>query len=61
MPQSFQCILCQHFEGLNTCEAFDEIPYEIISGQFDHVNPWPDADNPQDNGIRHEPLEDFEG
>jgi len=59
-----QCMDCKHFfevEGM-ACSAFPGgIPEKIKHEEFDHTKPWPDADNPQDNGIRYEPLEDFEG
>ena len=57
MPQNNQCDQCKHFNGIRNCNAFpysydgksDGIPYEIISGQFDHTKPYPG-----DNGIRFE-------
>lgn len=57
------CLECKHFYfdngEINACDAFpDGIPEDIILGEFDHSNPYPDADNPQDNGIRFEPVED---
>ena len=44
-----------------SCQSFPEgIPGKIILGEFIHTEPYPDADNPQDNGIRFEPIEDTE-
>jgi hypothetical protein len=41
------------------CDAFpDGIPDEIYLGDFDHRNPYPNAENPTDNGIRFEPVEE---
>lgn len=57
------CLECKHFDfdndEANVCEAFpDGIPDEIIMGDFDHTQPYPNADEPEDNGIRFEPIED---
>ena len=66
MPQGIQCIECKHYLFNRRCEAFgadgefsedDKIPMEIFNGEFDHSNPWPNAENPQDNGIRFEPKQ----
>jgi len=58
-----QCMTCKHFrpqKGM-VCEAFpDDIPDAILEEEFNHTNPWPDAESPQDNGIRYEPLDDTE-
>jgi len=52
MSQSNQCIMCKHFQLIG-CDAFPErIPVEIITGHFDHHNPYPG-----DNGIRFEARE----
>lgn len=51
---NMQCSICKHYiagEYLK-CEAFDEIPFEILSGAHDHSNPYTG-----DNGIRFEPVE----
>ena len=54
-----QCLSCRHFWGIDKCYAFpDGIPADIALGDFDHTEPYPDADNPQDNGIRFEPIQD---
>lgn len=56
-----KCIACIHWTGFvqpdgteategGSCLAFELIPPEILSGQFDHRYPWP-----KDNGIRFEP------
>ena len=54
------CHICRHvkFDGRWRCLAFPGgVPDEILSGEFDHRNPWPNADDPQDNGIRFEPIQ----
>ena len=49
--ESDQCVLCKHYTMLLTCEAYpDGIPFEILSGDFDHTKPYPG-----DHGIRFEP------
>ena len=54
-----QCLICKHFWGIDACAAFPEgIPGAIRLGQFDHTEPYPNAENPKDNGIRFEPVED---
>ena len=54
MIQSIQCITCKHYLGAITCEAYpDEIPFEIVSGDHDHTQPYPG-----DNGIRFEPIKE---
>jgi hypothetical protein len=58
---SGQCFLCSHFHGSRkmTCDAFQNgIPKEMFTGEHDHREPWPNADDPQDNGVRFEPIED---
>lgn len=53
------CFECAHYGGGSTyaCAAFpDGIPDEILVMAFDHSQPWPSADDPQDNGIRFEPI-----
>ena len=57
------CYSCKHFDADNeevmVCGAFrNGIPTEILYSDFDHTQPYPDADNPQDNGIRFEPIQD---
>ena len=57
------CYTCKHHDKENeeadVCLAFpDGIPNEILLSYFDHTQPYPDADNPQDNGIRFEPIQD---
>ncbi|MBX6365191.1 MAG: hypothetical protein IRZ00_15080 [Gemmatimonadetes bacterium] len=57
MSESFQCIMCRHFaegepEGTPAffCSAFPAgIPQEILSGEFDHRQPFPG-----DRGVRFE-------
>lgn len=56
MPQSDQCISCQHYQGAITCDAYpDGIPIEIITGEHDHTQPYEG-----DNGIRFEPIDGVE-
>lgn len=52
----WQCVCCKHvielsfFGERSTCRAFPGgIPKEIITGQFDHTQPYPG-----DHGIRFE-------
>lgn len=45
-----QCDECRHYIGGNRCKAFDEIPLAVVSGDFDHRNPYPG-----DRGILFEP------
>lgn len=52
MPISDQCLRCDYYRGEGECEAFpDGIPYEIISGQHDHREPFEG-----DDGIRFKLL-----
>lgn len=54
MPLSDQCITCRHYTGDHACAAFpDRIPQEILSGLFDHSQPYEG-----DHGIQREPLEE---
>jgi hypothetical protein len=62
---SEQCEECVHFLWFKRgfkfaiCEAFpDGIPVDICSGEFDHNNPYPNANNPEDNGIRFKAIEE---
>lgn len=52
-----QCEDCKHYNmETSACDAFPGgIPDEIYLGDFDHRNPYPNADEPEDNGIRFEP------
>lgn len=48
--QSTQCLNCKNYLGALTCRAFpDGIPEKIVTGQFDHTQPYEG-----DNGIRFE-------
>lgn len=50
--ESFQCAECEHHYGALTCYAFpDGIPEPILTGQFDHAEPFEG-----DHGIRFEPI-----
>jgi hypothetical protein len=55
MSHGMQCSRCVHYLGPFRCDAFLErdIPQEILSGEFDHENPYPG-----DHGVRYEPLPD---
>lgn len=57
-----QCIKCKNvFKNgpPENCKAFPKrIPEEIITGDFDHRNPYPNAEHPTDNGIRFEPIKE---
>ena len=55
MSQSGQCVGCNRYEGGLACSAFPEgIPEEIISGEFDHREPFPG-----DDGLQWIPLRPF--
>lgn len=52
---NFICFKCKHWKKfIGGCDAFDEIPDEITSGENDHSKPLPE----QENDIVFEPLED---
>jgi len=51
-----QCYKCKNYMGMNTCLAFKKIPKKIITGEFNHSNPYPNAEKPTDNGIRFEKI-----
>ena len=52
MTLSTQCLMCKHYTGFSTCDAFPEkIPQEIFDGTFDHTEGYPG-----DNGIRFESV-----
>jgi len=55
MPYYIQCQVCKNYLGDGRCFAFEkkDIPFEIISGEFDHTKKHPD----QDNDILFEPIE----
>ena len=59
LPRQAACRSCAHYLGVHSvdgsersehhrCEAFDQIPREILAGENDHRNP---VDG--DNGIRY--------
>lgn len=49
---STQCIECKHYRLDLKCAAFPvRIPEEILTGKFNHDNPYPG-----DKGIRFEPF-----
>jgi hypothetical protein len=50
-----QCQSCKHKnegDGWPSCTAFDRIPAEILTNEFDHTKRYPG-----DGGIRYEPKE----
>ena len=50
--QSDQCISCNRYQMLKTCEAFpDGIPQEIYEGSHDHTQPFEG-----DQGLLFTPL-----
>ena len=54
--QSDQCVLCKHYLGILTCEAFTErIPEAILLGDHDHRQPYEG-----DNGIQFESIDEDE-
>lgn len=56
---SAQCGGCLNYTMFFTCKAFPErIPEEIVTGLFLHTEPYPNAKNPTDHGIRFEPATD---
>jgi len=56
---SAQCCGCLNYTFFGTCKAFPkQIPDEIFTGLFDHAEPYPDAKNPTDHGIRYDPVID---
>lgn len=52
-----QCATCQNYIlRTTTCKAFPKgIPWEILTGRFDHSLP-----HPEDNGIQYEPEDNME-
>ena len=55
IEMSVQCLACKHLHNdMTTCEAFsDEIPVEILTGNWDHTKPFKD-----DNDVQFESVED---
>lgn len=55
----YQCATCVHFKEDRLCSAFPDnnIPLAIITNEFDHSNPWPDAEDPKDRGIRYKAFD----
>jgi hypothetical protein len=49
-----QCLACVHWSPVSgewpACTAFEEVPIEILKGEFDHRKPFP-----SDRGIRFTP------
>ncbi len=52
----WSCGKCKHIIRKDlSCAAFPNgIPDDILEREFDHRNPYPNAENPEDNGIRFE-------
>jgi hypothetical protein len=51
-----QCKDCRHYWGNKRCLAFsDGIPPELLNGEHDHWNSYPDDNDPKDNGVRFKP------
>jgi hypothetical protein len=52
----WSCDKCKHIIRKDlSCPAFPAgIPDDIIEREFDHRKPYPNAENPEDNGIRFE-------
>ena len=52
----WSCDQCKHIIRKDlSCPAFPYgIPDEILEREFDHRQPYPNAENPEDNGIRFE-------
>jgi len=54
MTSSTQCLDCEHYTGLSTCDAYpDKIPQEIFDGRVVHTKPYDG-----DGGIMFEPISD---
>jgi hypothetical protein len=47
-----QCDSCRHYMSPFRCNAFKEIPPQILTGEHDHREPYPG-----DNGIQFEPID----
>ena len=39
------CFNCKHYLFFSKCDAFNEIPLDIIRGENDHSEPLPNQDN----------------
>lgn len=54
-----QCASCRwKTHGVAGCAAFpSSIPEEILGNDFDPRLPWPNAEAPEDMGIRSEPRD----
>jgi len=55
----WSCDKCKHIIRKDlSCPAFPAgIPDDILEREFDHRKPYPNAENPEDNGIRFEAIE----
>ena len=55
------CSFCIHLDSkeFRKCEAFNKlIPLDIWNGKNDHTEPYPNAKDPEDNGILFEAIEE---
>lgn len=54
MTSSTQCLDCERYTGLSTCDAYpNKIPQEIFDGRVDHTKPYDG-----DGGITFEPIKE---
>lgn len=55
-PVSSQCLTCAYYRLGGSCDAFNKIPAEIITGAFDHRLPYPGDGGVRWSGKRKEKL-----
>jgi len=46
-----QCFTCDHYNGKGRCDAYRDIPIEVMANQHDHRKPYKG-----DGGVRFKPL-----